>query len=356
MLLLSGIILHIMICALLMRPPSYFEKHVTAEPEATIDTKSKADVIAKSLTQNGITNGIVKNGNSTSHKAFSSLQNVDITLEVESPLLKHLTPTSRRSQLAMVGRSRARTISERSKTNLVQRMESSLSVVSMSNIGGFASTELSISLSSMANLAGSINKLNQAHREIKTQQLEKECYQSDEKCYKNIARKVNCSAFNFGILKRPPFLLFLVCACLIVTISSIQMFLPPFAIDSGISSKDSDFLITVISIVEIFGTVTWGYIADKQIIKRHKIITLAACSVAVVSFSAPFFRSYGVFIAYSVWYGFFGRVYFGLFPVVLVDFLGIENLGAALGLLMVLQTAFNAIMQPVVGGFVDRAI
>lgn len=350
-----------------MRPLDYYENTIVianveqedSDEAFTRHTDEDSDIKANNTKTNDQTDSKVSENNNGSlrnkiDRFYSALDtnknNRTIVIEMSSPLLGHYTPNSRRSCLSLNGRKR--TISEKNRPNIVQTFESSLAAISSSapNIARFASVELSVS--SMLDLSGSSSKLGKDKDTLENFSLNNE---AKEKVENNDTQYCCCSC-DLGILKRLPFIFFIPCSCLIIAISSIQMFLPPHAIDQGISAKDSDFLITIISITEIFGTIGWGYIADKGIISRNKIISLAVCSIALATFGMPFIQSYSGFIAFSVWYGLFGRVYFSLYPIVLVDFLGVENLGPALGIVTVFQTGFIAILQPVIGEFVLEII
>lgn len=365
MMILGGISLQILVCSTLMRPRSYYSSRVSfdicvsKDKEVTKPSCNGWEKINNNNTRNGIDdsnktanddveevsipmtsgveemqNGLLSNGVQSTSYLEKNQDNVEISANIVSPLLGTRSPRKERSDSNMSNKHPL----EKTKAGLVSRLGSSLSALSSSNIGRFASTDLS--MSSSLDIAGSFVKVNN--------QLE----DGDSTSSGGDINEVNprtCAICDLSVLRRWSFLCFLPCAGFIITISTIPMFLPPYAIDSGLSSKESDFLITLISITEIVGTITWGLIADKGIIQRHKIISISACSAGIATFLAPLFRSEATFLVYSAWYGFYGRVYFGLYPIVLVDFLGLENLGPALGIASVIQTASNAIMQPVIG-------
>lgn len=366
MMILGGISLQILVCSTLMRPRSYYSSRVSFDVGVSNDkevTKTSCNGWQKINNNNSrnaidgsnktakedveevsvpividvedIQNGLLSNGVQSTNCLEKNQDNVEISANIVSPLLGPRLLRKERSDSSTSNKHPL----EKTKTGLVSKIGSSLSALSSSNIGRFASTDLS--MSSSLDIAGSFVKVNN--------HLEDGDSKGSDVGDINEVNPRTCAICDFSVLKRWSFLCFLPCAAFIITISTIPMFLPPYAIDSGLSSKESDFIITLISITEIVGTITWGLIADKGIIQRHKIITISACSAGIATFLAPLFRSEATFLAYSVWYGFFGRVYFGLYPIVLVDFLGLENLGPALGIASVIQTASNAIMQPVVG-------
>ena len=93
----------------------------------------------------------------------------------------------------------------------------------------------------------------------------------------------------------------------------------------------------------------WGLFADQHFLKNYQIISIASMIVATATFFMPLITTKTGFIAYSVLFGLFGRVFFGLYPVVLVDFVGIDNLGKALGINGLIMPTFHALEQPLTG-------
>lgn len=328
-LLLGGMLLHMTVSGLLMRPTTAYTKDTT-------NTEKKLNYQMQRNKQNGQTNitskiykptnGSLKSDSRNGHKA-DSVQDEHIRNGASSPLVDaKLSPLSLR--IAAARNRRKRTISELSKASVVQRMGSAVSALNMSNIGRYASTEFSFS--SMLDL----------NSEPKREKESKNTHGACSKC---------TSVIDCGAMKRRPFLFFIPCGCCMVMVSAIQLYLPAYAKDLGISSKKCSFLITIVSVTEMCSNIFWGVFADKQYIKRHKILSFSVVTLGFVTYFTPLFKSYTVFVIYSVIYGAFGRVYFSLYPVILIDFIGLDNLRSALGIVALTQTATSAALQPIIG-------
>ncbi|XP_060558011.1 monocarboxylate transporter 5-like [Ruditapes philippinarum] len=345
--LLAGIMLHLTVSGMLMRPITFYSKHVdkigkTLEnggmQDVTINGKVKTN---GSLKNSSIVDRFSKSPDVSITRSHLDLRNGHSSKGANSPLIDaKLSPFSMRKAAAR--NRRKRTISELSRASISHRMENAISALNNSSIGRYASTELSFS--SMLDLTTNVQQKN-ADYETKDQQS---CICCQKGCSK-FGSIIDCKA-----LKSIPFLFFIPCGCLIIMISAVGIYLPAFAKDLGVSSKKCGLLITIISIVDICACIMWGVLADRQYIRRHKILSLAVVCMGIATSFSPLFTVYTSFVVYSVIYGIFGRVYFSLYPVILVDFNGLENLRSALGVFGLAQTGTSAALQPIIGMMRDK--
>lgn len=331
-LLLGGVMLHMAISGLLMRPITTYIKDTTNtdESQKLQEIHHELNEHARNSTERNKVKTELRNGH-----------NIALQLEGKSDSARTALVDAKLSPLtlriAVARNRRKRTISELSKSSITQKMGSAVSALNMSNIGRYASTELSFS--SMLDL----NTKTGHEKEGTDTTGKKNCF-----CFKGACAK--CDTFvDCGAIKRLPFLFFIPSGCCIVMVSVISLYLPAYAKDFGIPSKKCSSLITVISITEMCGNIFWGVFADRQYIKRHKILSGAIVTLGVVTYFTPLFETYEIFVVYSVIYGVFGRLYFSLYPVILVDFIGLENLRSALGIVALTQTAVSAALQPIIG-------
>ncbi|XP_045201505.2 uncharacterized protein LOC123555042 isoform X2 [Mercenaria mercenaria] len=348
-LLLGGLMLQMTVSGLLMRPTTFYTKDTTNADEMNTAEKEKTLCEIYEQKTNGslkYTKSIdklnkVRTASETKNSSHLELQNGHIATGATSPLIdvKHSTPSL---HIAAAWNRRKRTISELSSTGLALTMGSAISALNKTSIGRYASTELSFS--SMLDLS---SKTQQKHEE-KRSENKQTCA-----CFKRGCSKFG-SIIDCGPMKRIPFLFFIPCGCFIIMVSSIALYLPAYAKDLGISSKKCGLLITIISVTDMCAAIFWGVFADKQYVRRHKILSFAVVTVGFVTCFTPLFETYTVFVVYSVIYGIFGRVYFSLYPVILVDFLGLEYLRSAIGILGLAQTGTSAVLQPIVGVMRDH--
>ena len=341
-LLLGGMMLHLTVSGMLMRPMTFYSKRIDTIVKEVDDEqiqevkKYDKEETNGSLKYIQIVDQISKSQNVTKTRSHSDLPNGHSSQGANSPLIDtKFSPLSLRKAAAR--NRRKRTISELSRTSISNRMESAFSALNNSSIGRYASTELSFS--SMLDLSSNVHQ-KQEDTETENKQS---CLCSGTGCSK-FGSIIDCSA-----VKRIPFLFFIPCGCCIILVSAIGIYLPAFAKDLGISSKKCGLLITIISIIDICACIFWGVLADRQYIRRHKILSFAVVSMGIATSFSPLFTVYTSFIVYSVIYGIFGRVYFSLYPVILVDFIGLEYLRSALGIFGLAQTATSAALQPVIG-------
>ncbi|XP_053404955.1 monocarboxylate transporter 12-like [Mercenaria mercenaria] len=346
-LLLGGVMLHMTVSGLLMRPTTFYTKDKDPNTDETQnDDKNFCDIDEQktngSLKSKRHTDKInkVRTASETRNGGHLELQNEHNIKGTTSPLIDaKFSPVSLRTTAAR--NPRKRTISELNKTSLAHTMGSAVSALNKSSIGRYASTELSFS--SMLDLSSKTQENDEQHSENK-----QTCA-----CFKSVFFKFG-SVIDCGPMRRIPFLFFIPCGCFIIMVSSIGLYLPAYAKDLGISSKKCGLLITIVSVTDMCAAIFWGVFADKQYIRRHKILSFAIVTMGFATCFTPLFKTYTVFVVYSVIYGIFGRVYSSLYPVILVDFIGLENLRSALGIMGLAQTATSAGLQPVIGMMRDH--
>jgi len=362
MLLLGGVMLHVLIAACLMRPTSYYTRLSTVvdesdlhRPAITSDRENMNDkLLPTPQTDAHSTESSGKGDGGTNDKLLSKTQTDahtaklgqkgdqvnghsvgNLTLkDVEHPLLGFkASPLLTRAIEA--NHKRMRTYSERGKDSL--NVYGSATLFKIPSLSRYASVELSVSSAfDLPALTAEKEKTTPNDEDNNTSTCNRKC------AY--LTRFVDCS-----ILKRIPFIIWIVCACCLVLLSSIQIFLLPHAIDKGLSIEESHMLNSIISIIDIFSMIGWGLFADQHFLKNYQIISIASMIVATATFFMPLITTKTGFIAYSVLFGLFGRVFFGLYPVVLVDYVGIDNLGKALGINGLIMPTFHALEQPLTG-------
>ena len=290
-------------------------KPVNAIPEAT-----KKDTIGSDVSVNGI------------YK------------DVQEPLLYYSPVVAR----AIRGRkTRQRHISDVSNSSKLETLEAAISNSSLgrkSNLGLYASTELSIS---------SVLDLRVPDGVSQSVKSEKGTIQTKNSIVCCLGKTLSSTLSGFldcRVLRRPPFWFFLPSACLLCNSCSMMLvFLPPHARDKGLTDSEITTFMSVIGGVDIISLLLWGLIADCGTIKRYQLVTIAAVIFGIIANLISFFEHFSSFLILSVICGLIGRVYFSMYPVLLVDFLGLEYLRSALGLLIMTQTIFSACAIPLLG-------
>ena len=213
--------------------------------------------------------------------------------------------------------------------------------VSSSSIGRYASTELSVS--SVLDL----RRRDTASVRISVGDSVNESKMSKLCCFK---KKQSTGALDCRVLRRLPLWFFQPSACLLCSsCSMVLVFLPPLARDKGLTDSEITVFMSAIGGIDIIALLIWGIIADCGCLKRYQLVIIAALIFGVAVNLCPFYVNFSSFMAISVVCGLMGRVYFSLYPVLLVDFLGLDYLRSALGVSVTTQTIFNAFMLPLIG-------
>ena len=257
-----------------------------------------------------------------------------INSSVQEPLL-YYSPTVARAILG--SKPRERHISEISNSS---RLGNFIAAVSNSSLGLYASTELSVS-----------SVLDITHQSGKPPNKLDSDSASVTVCFimKTICSKLS-SLFDCSVVRRPPFLFFLPSACFLCSsCSMVLVYLPPHARDQGLTDLEITIIMSIIGGIDIVSLLLWGFIADCGLIKRYQLVTIAVILFGITAHLISLYVHFTSFVAFSIVTGLVGRVYFSMFPVLLVDFLGLEYLRSALGFQIMTQTTFNAVMIPLIG-------
>ena len=133
--------------------------------------------------------------------------------------------------------------------------------------------------------------------------------------------------FNWALFKNPLFYIFTLSSIFNAAAAALPVnYIPPFARDFDVSDENIAFLVTISAASDLFSRFGLVFIADSQKLKRHHLLALTMFLNGVSCLLAPLYNSFPYLVLYSVLYGFFGQTYFSLFPVIIVDFLGLSNL------------------------------
>jgi OFA family oxalate/formate antiporter-like MFS transporter len=127
------------------------------------------------------------------------------------------------------------------------------------------------------------------------------------------------------------------------------VFLPPFAHAAGVSPIAASALVSIIGGMSILGRGGIGFIA-----RRMSLIRLYRLSVLVMAASYLLwlpFTGYGWLVAFAATLGLGYGVRIAMTPVVLIEFFGIGNLGAVLGVFFT-ASSISAVCGPLVAGLI----
>ena len=156
--------------------------------------------------------------------------------------------------------------------------------------------------------------------------------------------------FDLSLLKKPLFVLFMFVAFFAVPGCALPVsYIPPFAKDFGIPDKDIALMVTISALCDLVSRTTLAFISDTKRIKRHVIVAICLLANGTACMFSSFYTSYSTLMIYAVAYGIFGGVYFTLYPVVIVDFVGVESLKYGLAMITVISGVSISIFSLLIG-------
>lgn len=160
----------------------------------------------------------------------------------------------------------------------------------------------------------------------------------------------------FSFLLDPDFLilsvsvLFMAYGC-----SSPLVYLVPYALSVGVEHHNAAFLMSIFGISSIMGNITFGWITDRQCLKKYRLLNyMVSISVeGLCCMFIPFLHSFSLLVPFVVLYGYFDGAYVALIPVVVSDVVGSSYLTSALGVVYFLHAIPYLVSPPIGGLLVD---
>ncbi|XP_070213278.1 monocarboxylate transporter 5-like isoform X3 [Littorina saxatilis] len=182
--------------------------------------------------------------------------------------------------------------------------------------------------------------------------------QNSQRSEENKKKKSNCSKFldmfDFKLFKKPPFLVILIaCSLGQVPQNLYGMYLPALAVDKGVDRQRSALLVTIFGGCGLCARLAIGWFADLNIIKRYILVAILMTLSCTAGLLTPLYTGFDELVLFSVSYGVVGIVFFSLFPVVMVDLIGLNNLAKGLGFAQLFQGILITVAHPVIGHLRD---
>ncbi|KAK3594887.1 hypothetical protein CHS0354_020547 [Potamilus streckersoni] len=247
-------------------------------------------------------------------------------------------------------RTRTRTITELYSSNPIYGVSGIIDSISKSSVAQLASAE---------QLCASVLSFNSI-KEMKPIEIEENgAKMKDTACIsstKSFIVKMLRRVFDFELIRNPVFLMILTRAFLIISgIGLFPVYIAPHARENGMDEDKIAVLYSIMGFVDLLSRVLFGIVADKNILQRATLIGISALIVGIAANSIPFVKSFASFVTLACIYGSFGGVYFSLFAVNLVDYLGIEKLSSCLGFTILCHGVSTAVIMAVVGALRDKS-
>ncbi|XP_056633574.1 monocarboxylate transporter 14-like isoform X1 [Diorhabda sublineata] len=143
------------------------------------------------------------------------------------------------------------------------------------------------------------------------------------------------------------------------TLFAILAFYIPFvylvelAKTKGIDESQGSMLISIIGITNIIGRIGVGFIADFPKVNNFLINNICLVLAAIGVIIMPLCSSFATLAAVSVVFGFSVAGYISLTSIILVEFLGLDKLTNAFGLIILFRGAAATFGTPIAGTLYD---
>lgn len=89
-----------------------------------------------------------------------------------------------------------------------------------------------------------------------------------------------------------------------------SIYLPSYATSNGLSSSQGALLLTIMSISQVIGQLSFGYLSDRNRVSLNSLIVLSTFMASVATYTCwGFAHNFGVLAVFAIIYGFFGAGY-----------------------------------------------
>lgn len=131
-------------------------------------------------------------------------------------------------------------------------------------------------------------------------------------------------------------------------------YVPERARSLGVDSQSAAFLISIMGMANVGSRLLFGWVADRSPNIRFYMAGIAVTLGGLVSVFIFLFNTYPLMIVYSVLFGAFTGSWASLFPVILVDLLGIEAIERTLGQCLAAGSLAFLVASPISGELIQR--
>lgn len=133
--------------------------------------------------------------------------------------------------------------------------------------------------------------------------------------------------------------------------AQIITYIPPLAAEKGVDKSQRVLLLTIVGASDLAGKFVLTIITFFNIFPKDIMIAVSLWMIAAVFFCVPVFTDFSHFVVLSAVLGSCSGVYFALFPAVMADLVGLENLSGAVGLTMLAHGLSLTIGNPILGNY-----
>ena len=156
--------------------------------------------------------------------------------------------------------------------------------------------------------------------------------------------------FDWKLLKHPVFLLYAF-SVLFAFCGYPQLFfiVPDHAKQLGINKNHQAFLVSIIGITDLIGRIGFGWVADCNLVKKKTIFCGSMAIAGVSCFFIPFLTNFAGLAVFCSMIGLFAGAFIALTAVILAEGLGVHQLQSAFGL-VVMFMGLSFLFAPATAG------
>ncbi|GBM97728.1 hypothetical protein AVEN_11835-1 [Araneus ventricosus] len=122
-----------------------------------------------------------------------------------------------------------------------------------------------------------------------------------------------------------------------------------YALDRGVQDTDAKYILFAFSIADLCGRLCFGWITDCKILSRSRFVMMGMAMIGVTFFTFPSATGYWSLIAVSSCYGLLLGCTMVMFPILLLEFCGIELHTVSYGC-MCFMNGFASLGRPLLIG------
>lgn len=168
------------------------------------------------------------------------------------------------------------------------------------------------------------------------------------KCLLQCPRKA-VFMLDFSLFKSPLFRLLLLYTTTSPFVNITLDYLPALASENGVSESRAALLLSIIGGLDLACRLACGFIADLRILRVPTMIIISFVVLAVVTQFVRFMKSFEHLVVLAVLQGIFGGVANCLIPVLIIEFVGLENMGKGIGFCQLASGMSMAAIYPFLG-------
>lgn len=163
-------------------------------------------------------------------------------------------------------------------------------------------------------------------------------------------RSICQTLFDWSLLRNGRFLLLMTSSFLVAAASALPItFIPPFAADKGLKMSSLGYLVAVAGASDIFGNIVFIFISDNKKVQRYHMFSIAMTANGVLCLFASFYTNFMSLAIFGILHTVLGGAYFCLINVLVVDFIGLNNIQYGVVIASVTKDVSIAITSALVG-------